>query len=173
MRSRPASGRPDCRSRDLPAVTDLSAYRIIQEALTNAISHAGPATAAVTVRYAADSLAVEVTDTGCGLSSIAETELAAFLADGTGVGHGLRGMRERATAAGGVMEIGPLPDRGFRVAARFPLDAPAQPETALAQPEPGAPAQPETALAQPETAPNPRHWTRDDSAPSGQPGGRR
>ena len=53
--------------RDLPAVTDLSAYRIIQEALTNAISHAGPATAAVTVHYAADSLAVEVTDTGCGL----------------------------------------------------------------------------------------------------------
>jgi hypothetical protein len=62
------------------------------------------------------------------------------------------------------MEIGPLPDRGFRVAARFPLDAPAQPET--------APAQPETALAQPETAPDAHHWTRDDSAASGQPGGR-
>ncbi len=124
--------------RDLPAVTDLSAYRIIQEALTNAISHAGPATAAVTVHYAADSLAVEVTDTGCGLSSIAETEFAAFLAAGTGVGHGLRGMRERATAAGGVMEIGPLPDRGFRVAARFPLD-PAAPSPRPLRPSPRQP----------------------------------
>jgi signal transduction histidine kinase len=143
--------------RDLPAVTDLSAYRIIQEALTNAISHAGPATAAVTVHYTADSLAVEVTDTGCGLSPIAETEFAASLAAGTGVGHGLRGMRERATAAGGVMEIGPLPGRGFRVAARFPLDAPAQPETTPAQPA---------------TAPDAHHWSRDDSASSGQPGGR-
>ena len=122
--------------RDLPAVTDLSAYRIIQEALTNAISHAGPATAALTVRYAADGLAVEVTDTGCGLSSsAAETAFAGFLAVGTSVGHGLRGMRERAAAAGGVIEIGPLPDLGFRVAAHFPLDVDAQSETA---PEPAA-----------------------------------
>jgi hypothetical protein len=138
----------------------------------------------VTVHYAADSLAVEVTDTGRGLPSITETEFAAFLAAGTGSGHGLRGMRERATAAGGVMEIGPLPDRGFRVAARFPLDPPAHPETAPAQPE-TAPAQPETAPTQheaaqpgtapvqPETAPDAHHWTRDDSARSGQQGGHR
>ena len=105
----------------------------------------------MTVRYAADSLAVEVTDTGCGLSSIAETGFAAFLTAGTSVGHGLRGMRERAAAAGGVIEIGPLPDRGFRVAARFPLDVDAQPET----------------------APDARPPTRDDSAASGQQGGRR
>jgi hypothetical protein len=69
------------------------------------------------------------------------------------------------------MEIGPLPDRGFRVAARFPLDPPAQPETAPAQRE-TAPAQPETAPAQPETAPDAHHLTHDDSASSGQPGGR-
>ncbi len=138
--------------RDLPAVTDLSAFRIIQEALTNAISHAGPATAAVTVHYAAESLAVEVTDTGRGLSPTAQTEFAA----GTGAGHGLRGMRERAAAAGGVMEIGPLPDRGFRVAARFPLD----------------PQAPGTALAQPETASDGQQWTRDDSGASSHHGGR-
>jgi signal transduction histidine kinase len=154
--------------RDLPAVTDLSAYRIIQEALTNAISHAGPATAAVTVHYAADSLAVEVTDTGCGLTPMAEHELAA----GTGLGHGLRGMRERASAAGGVMEIGPLPDRGFRVAARFPLDPPAQPATGSAQPDTES-ARPETAAAQPETAPDARSPTRDAPAASPQQGGRR
>jgi signal transduction histidine kinase len=144
--------------RDLPAVTDLAAFRIIQEALTNAISHAGPATAAVTVHYAADSLAVEVTDTGRGLSSaVAETAFAAFLTAGTGAGHGLRGMRERAAAAGGVVEIGPLPGRGFRVAARLPLDHPAQPETAPAPPETASDAQP---------------WTRDDSAAGRQQGGR-
>lgn len=137
--------------RDLPAVTDLSAFRVIQEALTNTIRHAGPATAAVTVHYAADNLAVEITDTGCGLSSsVAETAFAAFLAVGTGAGHGLRGMRERAAAAGGVIEIRPLPDRGFRVAARFPLDA----------------------LADPETSPDPLPRTRDAPAASSRPGGR-
>ena len=57
--------------RDLPAITDLSAFRIIQEALTNVIRHAGPATAAVTVDYGADELRVEVTDTGRGLTSSA------------------------------------------------------------------------------------------------------
>jgi signal transduction histidine kinase len=137
---------------DLPAVTDLSAFRVIQEALTNTIRHAGPATAAVKVDYGADNLAVEITDTGCGLSSsVAENAFAAYLAAGTGAGHGLRGMRERAAAAGGVIEIGPLPDRGFRVAARFPLDLLAEPEAAL----------------------DPRPRTRDASAASGRPGGRR
>ena len=53
--------------RALPAVTDLSAFRIIQEALTNTLRHAGPATAAVTVDYGASELRVEVTDTGRGL----------------------------------------------------------------------------------------------------------
>ena len=65
--------------RDLPAVTDLSAYRIIQEALTNTLRHAGPATAAVTVDYGAAALRVEVTDTGHGFSdSAAEAAYAAY-----------------------------------------------------------------------------------------------
>jgi signal transduction histidine kinase len=104
--------------RDLPAVTDLSAFRIIQEALTNTIRHAGPATATVTVDYGSDALSIEVTDTGRGPAPAAGAAYAAFDA----VGHGLRGMRERATAAGGTIEIGPLPGGGFRVAARLPLD---------------------------------------------------
>ena len=104
--------------RDLPAITDLSAFRIVQEALTNAIRHAGPATAAVTVDYGADELRVDITDTGHGLTSSA-AEAAAYVA-----GHGLRGMRERATAAGGTVDMGPLPDGGFRVAARLPVGQP-------------------------------------------------
>jgi signal transduction histidine kinase len=128
--------------RDLPTVTDLSAFRIIQEALTNTLRHAGPATAAVTVDYGAAALCVEVTDTGRGLTdSAAEAAYAAFVTDpgfplaapvavgrdpaatSTGIaGHGLRGMRERAAAAGGTIDIGPLHGGGFRVAATLPLD---------------------------------------------------
>jgi signal transduction histidine kinase len=99
------TGRP----RPLPTVIDLAAFRIIQEALTNSIRHAGPATAMVTVNHG-DDLLVEIADTGRGATS-------------TGSGHGLRGMRERAAAAGGTIEIGPGEEAGFRVAARFPLDA--------------------------------------------------
>jgi signal transduction histidine kinase len=132
------TGRP----RDLPAVTDLSAFRIIQEALTNTLRHAGPATAAVAVDYGADALRVEVTDTGRGLTdSAAEAAYATFVI-GAGLpiqapitfgqdpaatsagtaGHGLRGLRERAAAAGGTIDVGPRPAGGFRVAARLPLD---------------------------------------------------
>jgi signal transduction histidine kinase len=146
------------RQRGLPAVTDLSAFRIIQEALTNTLRHAGPATAAVTVDYGAAALCVEVTDTGHGLTdSAAEAAYAAYFigaalpvpgtlkrdpaatsagpvsagpasagtaSAGTAAGgHGLRGMRERAAAAGGTIDIGPVPAGGFRVAATLPLDA--------------------------------------------------
>jgi signal transduction histidine kinase len=145
--------------RDLPAVTDLSAFRIIQEALTNTLRHAGPATAAVTVDYGAAALRVEVTDTGHGLSdSAAQAAYAAYFAgaslpmpapvtvnrdsdvtsadtvSASTVGHGLRGMRERAAAAGGTIDIGPVPAGGFRVAATLPLDA--QPAAAPAEPAP-------------------------------------
>ena len=130
--------------RHLSAVTDLSAFRIIQEALTNVIRHAGPATATVRVDYAEDSLSIEVTDTGCGLpTSAAEAAFAQFLAAGTGAGQGLRGMRERAAAAGGSIEIGPLRDEGFRVAVRFPVDPPAPPEPPE-PPEPAARSEPAT-----------------------------
>jgi signal transduction histidine kinase len=132
------AGRP----RDLPAVTDLSAFRIIQEALTNTLRHAGPATAAVKLDYGETALRVEVTDTGRGLAdAAAEAAYAAFVtgagfpvpapaadvrdpgaASAGTVGHGLRGMRERATAAGGTIDVGPRPAGGFRVAASLPLD---------------------------------------------------
>jgi signal transduction histidine kinase len=101
--------------RELPAVTDLAAFRIIQEALTNSIRHAGPATAAVAVRYEAAELRIEVTDTGRGPGGAAGAN---------GSGHGLRGMRERAAAAGGTIDIGSGPSGGFRVVAQFPLDGP-------------------------------------------------
>jgi signal transduction histidine kinase len=97
--------------RDLPAVTGLSAFRIIQEALTNTLRHAGPAAAAVTVDYGADVLRIEVTDTGRGAASPVG-----------GAGHGLTGMCERAAVAGGTIETGPLPQGGFRVTASLPLD---------------------------------------------------
>lgn len=126
--------------RDLPAVTDLAAFRIIQEALTNTIRHAGPATAQVSVRYGDSDLRLEVTDTGRGLlTSPAEIAFAALLSSGTSAadgggnepGHGLRGMRERAAAADGTIEIESPAPGGFRVAVRFPLDSAASANRAV------------------------------------------
>jgi signal transduction histidine kinase len=97
---------------DLPAGLDLSAYRIVQEALTNVVQHAGPATARVGVRYAPGEVAVEVVDDGRGPGAGNS---------GRG-GHGIPGMRERAALYGGTLEAGPLPGGGFRVAARLPLE---------------------------------------------------
>jgi len=97
----------------LPAAVDLAAYRIVQESLTNAIRHAGPAAAAVSLDYRHDELQIDVTDTGCGLP--------AGTAAGQNGGHGLAGMRERAAAVGGTVETGPGPGGGFRVAARLPF----------------------------------------------------
>jgi signal transduction histidine kinase len=112
---------------DLPPGADLAAYRIIQESLTNAIRHAGPATATVTLRYLDDVLMIDVTDTGRGVAE------ALAGSDGTGrrgnigsapwqySGHGLAGMRERAAAAGGTLEAGPADGGGFQVTAALPL----------------------------------------------------
>jgi signal transduction histidine kinase len=170
--------------RDLPAITDQSAFRIIQEALTNALRHAGPATASVTIDYGHDALHVEVTDTGRGLaSSAAAAAYAAFIAE-AGIrvpaptafrpivavpgGHGLRGMRERASAAGGAIEAGPLPAGGFRVAATLPF----APRPAEAVPAPPEAARPEPAAAGPEpaeAAPNPAE-TSPDPAQAGKAG---
>jgi signal transduction histidine kinase len=100
----------------LPAGVDLSAYRIVQEALTNVVKHAGPARAQVVVGYGDRDVTVEVTDDGRGVT--------APTGDGrAGVGHGLIGMRERVAAFGGDLEAGPRPGGGFRVAARLPLAA--------------------------------------------------
>jgi signal transduction histidine kinase len=97
----------------LPAAVDLAAYRIVQESLTNAIRHAGPATAAVSLGYHHDELRIEVTDTGRGPAP-------GHGHNGNG-GHGLAGMRERAATVGGSLETGPGPAGGFRVAARLPV----------------------------------------------------
>ncbi len=98
----------------IPLGVDLTAYRILQEALTNAIKHAGPAHAQVTVRYGTDSLELEVLDDGAGTGN------------GHVGGHGLVGMRERVTVFGGKLDARPRPEGGFAVRARLPL-APLQP----------------------------------------------
>jgi len=103
----------------LPAAVDLAAYRIVQESLTNAIRHAGPATAAVSVGYRHDELRIEVTDTGRGPA--ADTGASEGPSEGPSEGHGLAGMRERAATVGGTLETGPGPAGGFRVVARLPL----------------------------------------------------
>ena len=98
----------------LPAAVDLAAYRIVQESLTNAIRHAGPAAAAVSLSYQDDELRIDVADTGRGPTGAAGTA-------GPDAGHGLAGMRERAAAVGGIVETGPGSHGGFRVAARLPV----------------------------------------------------
>jgi signal transduction histidine kinase len=91
----------------VPAGVDLSAYRIVQEALTNVLKHAGSASATVTLRYEPDAVHIEVVDDGRG----------AAVLDRTGAGHGLVGMRERAALYDGTLAAGPRPGGGFRVAA--------------------------------------------------------
>jgi signal transduction histidine kinase len=95
----------------LPPGVDLSAYRIVQEALTNSLKYAGVATARVVVRYAPGSLELEVSDDGAGS------------ANGADGGHGLVGMRERVALFGGELHAGPAPSRGYVVRARLPLEA--------------------------------------------------
>ncbi|WP_433287784.1 sensor histidine kinase [Micromonospora sp. CA-244673] len=89
----------------------LTVYRIVQEALTNALKHAGRATALVRLTVTPGFLAVEVTDTGRGPTPVADR-----------IGHGLVGMRERVALYGGVLRTGPRPGGGFRVYARIPLE---------------------------------------------------
>jgi signal transduction histidine kinase len=96
--------------RPLPAGTDLAAFRIVQESLTNVTRHAGPATATVLVRYGPEDLTVQVDDDGRGPP-----------ATGSPGGNGIRGMRERVAALGGELTTGPRPGGGFRVQARLPL----------------------------------------------------
>ncbi|MFG3300193.1 sensor histidine kinase [Micromonospora chersina] len=98
--------------RPLPVAVDLAAYRVVQEALTNVLRHAGPATATVRLRYAPTEVAVEVTDTGRGAAAPA----------GRAGGYGLAGMRERVTALGGSFVAGPASAGGFRVSATLPVE---------------------------------------------------
>jgi len=99
-------------ARPLPKGVDLSAYRIVQEALTNTIKHAGPARSRVTLRYGDDELVVEVKDDGPGPAADARE----------GAGHGLVGMRERVAALAGELHAGAGLDGGFLVRASLPLD---------------------------------------------------
>jgi signal transduction histidine kinase len=99
----------------VPPGVDLSAYRVIQEALTNVIKHAGSATATVTIRYRDDSVTVEIAD------QAPAVPVAHVPAARTGAGHGIIGMRERVAVFGGEFAAGPRPDGGFLVRACFPI----------------------------------------------------
>ncbi len=94
-----------------PAAVDVSVYRIVQEALTNVLKHAGPARADVTIDCAEKAVMIEVIDDGTG-----EPGHQASVD-----GHGLAGMRERAAVFGGELAAGPRPDGGYAVRARLPL----------------------------------------------------
>lgn len=96
----------------LPAGLDLTAYRVIQEAITNVIKHAETDRCRVVVGYADEALNLEITDNGIG---------AAPSTPGPGTGHGISGMRERVGMYGGEFSAAPRPGGGFRVSARFPL----------------------------------------------------
>jgi signal transduction histidine kinase len=97
--------------RTLPQGIDLSVYRIVQEALTNTIKHAGRVPTRITVSYGDRDLTLEVSDSGPGPSANG----------GGGSGQGLIGMRERVELQGGKLVTGPGPDGGFVVRASFPL----------------------------------------------------
>jgi len=96
----------------LPPGVDLSAYRIVQEALTNTLKHAGPATAFVTIRYASNKLELEIRDTGKNQTQEDSLEKK---------GRGLIGMRERVTLHGGEFFARGIPGVGFIVRVTLPL----------------------------------------------------
>jgi signal transduction histidine kinase len=96
--------------RPLSTAVELSAYRIVQEALTNVLKHAGSAHTKVSVRYREEGLELEIVDDGRGASE----------PDGARTGHGLIGMRERVALFGGTLSAGPLNGRGYRVEALLP-----------------------------------------------------
>ncbi|MFG2563157.1 sensor histidine kinase [Streptomyces sp. NPDC048496] len=99
--------------RPLPADIDLSAYRIVQEALTNVVRHAGTGRCRVAIDYGDEELFVEVVDDGRGVTD-----------RGSAHGFGIVGMRERVGLLHGHLSAGPRPEGGFRVAARLPLPEP-------------------------------------------------
>lgn len=100
------------RPRPSPPSLEVTAYRIVQEALTNTLKHAGPATARVRLEYRERSLSIELIDDGRGPNG-----------NGGESGYGLIGMRERVTLFGDELDAGPRNGQGFRVAACLPLDA--------------------------------------------------
>ena len=104
--------------REAPAGVELSAYRIVQEALTNTLKHSGAGHATVRLSWSPDHLDVEVSDDG--------PVTGAAVPPPVGVdsgGKGLVGMRERVMLFGGELQAGPSPHGGYRVAARLPLES--------------------------------------------------
>jgi signal transduction histidine kinase len=101
--------------RELPQAVDVSAYRVLQEALSNVLRHAGRVPTAVSLRHDPAALVVQVDDAGPD-GSVPPVA-------GAPGGHGLAGIRERAAVFGGAVEAGPRPEGGFRLRVRFPLEA--------------------------------------------------
>jgi signal transduction histidine kinase len=107
----PVRLRVDGESAPLPRALDLSAYRIIQEGLTNALKHADATHADVLVKYGADELRIDVRDDGRGAEVPSD-----------GLGHGLVGVRERVKLYGGEMSAGALSGGGFALVTRLPME---------------------------------------------------
>lgn len=95
----------------VPPGVDISAYRIVQEALTNVLKHADAVRATVRIDHAVGAIEIKVTDDGTGSSAASD-----------GQGHGLTGIRERVALYGGSLEAGPLPSGGWRLLARLPKE---------------------------------------------------
>jgi signal transduction histidine kinase len=106
----PVDLRVEGERRSLPVGIELSAYRIVQEALTNALKHAGGAHAIVHVRYGTESLELEIIDDGHGAPPPVSSG-----------GHGLVGMRERVALYGGRLDAGRRPSGGFAVRVLLPI----------------------------------------------------
>ena len=105
--------------RQLPAGVDAAAYRIVQEALTNAVRHSAGRSANVLLRYGDEDLVIEVDDDGAGTGASGAGQ-GKDGAGSRGSGNGLTGMAERARALGGSLDAGPRPGGGFRVLAKLP-----------------------------------------------------
>jgi signal transduction histidine kinase len=146
----------------IPQAIGMSLFRLVQEALTNVLKHAGAgAAAAVRITRRPGLLEVEVIDDGRGVDP-----------DSDGQGHGITGMRERMAVFGGELDAGPLPGRGFRVRARLPLPGGAHPGGALPDSARPGGAQPDVALpdgTSAETVPLPRSYPSPAPSPAPSP----
>ena len=104
---------------ELPPGLDLAAYRVVQEALTNVLKHAGNSPTSVTLEYRDDELLLDIADAGR-----PDPVTTSALGVPSGTGRGLLGLRERAALYGGQLDAGPRPGGGWRLRARFPIDPP-------------------------------------------------
>ncbi|MET7358430.1 sensor histidine kinase [Streptomyces sp. NPDC005562] len=111
--------------RQLPPDVDLSAFRIVQESVTNVVRHAGATACTVLVDYRDEEIVIEITDSGRDRGTPPGPHSRTPSATGTYTGFGLVGMGERVALLHGEFSAGPRPDGGFRVSARLPLPAPA------------------------------------------------